>query len=227
MLKGALIACLTGITVWLCQAFPNAAENSEPGLIMKLPEEVPGYIGFTREVSEVEKKWLPSDTEMVKKVFYPKGVQSQEEALNKSIAATLILSGSDKRSLHNPKHCLDGQGWKFVDKPVVSLEVNGKTLKVKDLYLEKTETLEDKSLRKVQAHYVYWWEGSHVSTPEIATRTLVSAKENIFENRNSRWGYPSIMTYVDLERGESRKDAQKRAYDFIQQYGTQFLKNYQ
>lgn len=226
MLKSALIVFLTGVTVWLCQMFPNAATDPQTGMVMKLPDQIPNHVAFSRDVSEEERVWLPSDTEMLKRVYYPKGATSQEQAVNQSLSATLILSGADQRSLHRPEVCLDGQGWAIVDQPVVELEVNGKPLKVKDLYLERTQSLDDKTLKKIRAHYVYWWVGSKVSTADTAQRALISAKENIFHNRNTRWGYPSIMVSVDGDSGEERKDAQARAYGFIQQYGAEFLKNY-
>ena len=226
MLKSALIVFLTGVTVWLCQEFPNAATDPQSGMVMKLPKEIPGHVGFSREVSEEEKVWLPSDTEMLKMAYYPKNARSQEEAVNRSISATLILSGSDQRSLHRPEVCLDGQGWAITDQPIVQLEVNGKKLKVKDLHLQRTQTQEDKSLKTIKAHYIYWWVGSNVSTADTAKRALISVKENILHNRNTRWGYPSIMTYVDSDRGEEREDAQKRIYSFLENYGAGFLKNY-
>ncbi len=226
MIKSTLIVFLTGVTVWLCQTFPNAATDMQSGMIMNLPKELPGYTAFDRHVSEEEKAWLPSDTEMLKRAYYPVNAQSQNEALMKGISTTLILSGADQRSLHRPEVCLDGQGWSFVDQPIVTLEINGKKLKVKDLNLVRTEVQEDKTQKKIEAHYVYWWVGSEVSTADTAKRALISAKENIFYNRNTRWGYPSVMVYVDADRGETREDAQKRAYSFIEMYGETFLKNY-
>ena len=133
MLKSSIIVFLTGVTVWLCQTFPNAVDDPQTGLIMRLPDEIPEHVGYKREVSEEEKHWLPSDTEMLKRTYYPQNVNTKEEAINQSIAVTLIQSGSDQRSLHRPEVFLDGQGWTIVDQPVVKLEVNGKVLKVKDL----------------------------------------------------------------------------------------------
>ena len=225
--RSGLIVLLTVTTSVLCYLFPNAATDQQTGMWMKLPKELPGHLAYDREVSDEEKYWLPADTQMLKRVYYPKNAKSRESAINQCTSVTLILSGSDQRSLHRPEVCLDGQGWAIVGEPVVELTVNGKTLKVKDLHLQKTFTAEDKTERVIEAHYVYWWVGSQVCTPDTTQRALISAKENIFHNRNTRWGYPSVMTHVDHQVGESREDAQQRAYSFIQNYGPEFLKSYQ
>ncbi len=221
-----IVVTLTVVTVFLCYKFPNAATDPQTGLTLILPEEIPNHASYDREVSEVEKEWLPSDTGMLKRMYYPKDAISQNDALQRSISATLILSGSDQRSLHRPEVCLVAQGWSIKQATVKELTINGKKLRVKDLHLEMMQMQADDTLKKIQAHYVYWWVGSKTSTHDSLQRALISAKENMFYNRNTRWGYPSIMTYVYLDEGEERTAAQKRAYDFIEQYGSTFLKNY-
>jgi len=226
MLKSVLVLVLTGVTILLCYLFPNAATDSQTGMELVLPKVIPGHLAYDREVSELEKEWLPADTGMLKRVYYPKDAVSQADALGRSVSATLILSGSDQRSLHRPEVCLVSQGWTIKNQTVVPLEINGKRLKLKDLHLEMMQMQPDDTLKKIQAHYVYGWIGSKVSTHDSLQRALISAKENMFYNRNTRWGYPSVMTYVRLDEGEERAAAQKRAYDFYEEYGEVFLKNY-
>ena len=221
-----IVVALTVVTVFLCYKFPNAATDPQTGLTLILPEEIPNHMSFDREVSELEKEWLPSDTGMLKRMYYPKDAISQHDALQRSISATLILSGSDQRSLHRPEVCLVAQGWSIKHATVKELTINGKKLRIKDLHLEMMQMQADDTLKKIQAHYVYWWVGSKTSTHDSLQRALISAKENMLYNRNTRWGYPSIMTYVYLDKDEERAAAQKRAYDFIEQYGSTFLKNY-
>jgi len=227
LIKSFVILALTLVTVFLCHKFPNAAATDmQTGLVLALPKEIPGHLAYDREVSPLEKKWLPADTGMLKRTYYPKSALDRATAIAESISATLILSGSDRRSLHRPEVCLVSQGWTIKNQTVKRLEVNGKALRVKDLHLEMMQAQEDDTLKKIQAHYVYWWVGSETSTHDTIQRALISAKENMFHNRNTRWGYPSIMTYVYLDKGEERQSAQQRAYDFIEDYGSTFLKNY-
>jgi len=224
--KNLLVVILTVITVFLCYKFPNAATDSRTGLELVLPESIPHHISYEREISDLEKKWLPSDTGMLKRVYYPQDAVSAADAMSRSVSATLILSGSDQRSLHRPEVCLVSQGWTVKHYTVVPLKINGKVLKLKDLHLEMMQMQPDDTLKKIQAHYVYGWIGSKTSTHDTLQRALISAKENMFYNRNTRWGYPSVMTYVRLDEGEARTEAQKRAYDFYEEYGETFLKNY-
>ena len=226
IIKSVVVVVLVAVTAGLCYKFPNAATDPSTGLELVLPETLPGHAFYDREVSALERKWLPSDTGMLKRVYYPKNSKTQEEAHLNSVSVTLILSGSDQRSLHRPEVCLVSQGWTVTDHTVKKLEINGKSLRVKDLHLEMQQLQADDSLKKIQAHYVYWWVGSKISTHDSMQRALITAKENMFHNRNTRWGYPSILTMVNREKGESREIAQQRAYEFIENYGSVFLKNY-
>jgi len=227
VVKSVVVVILTGLTCLFCYLFPNAANDPQAGLELVLPEVFPDHVVYDREVSPEEKKWLPADTGMLKRVYYPKDAVSSDDAIYRSVSATLILSGSDQRSLHRPQVCLDGQGWAIRKQEVKELMINGKKLQVMDLHLEMNQVQADESLKLIQAHYVYSWIGSKTNTPHAKKRAIISAKENMFYNRNTRWGYPSVMTYVNLDKGEKREAAQKRAYNFYEQYGTLFLKNYQ
>ena len=226
MYRSLFTVFLTAITVWLCTKYPNAAVDSQTGMIMALPDEIPNHKAYPLEISEQERFWLPSDTGMLKRGYYPAHASTKEEAVARSISVTLIQSGADQRSLHRPEVCLDGQGWDIIDQPVVALKIRGNTLKVKDLHLERRVIQPDATDKIVRAHYIYWWVGSQVSTPDTAKRALISLRENILHNRNTRWGYPSIMGFVDEERGETREQTQKRLYEFIESYGATFLKEY-
>jgi len=62
LFKSLFLLALTAITIFLCQKFPNAATDPKTGLELILPAEIPGHASFDREISDLEKEWLPSDT---------------------------------------------------------------------------------------------------------------------------------------------------------------------
>lgn len=225
-LRVAAVWVLAGITVGLCMLFPNAATDPQTGMVLRLPDRIPGYASFEPPVSPQEKKWLPPDTGIEKRLYYPEFAYSADEARDRSILATLILSGTDRRSLHRPKVCLDGQGWDIWKKEKVSLDINGQTLEVMDYHLRKQEHQPDGSLKPVRAHYVYWWIGKSTSTPSDFERILITVVDNMFRNINNRWGYPSVMVNVNLELGEAaEEEARERAFDFIREYAPLFQKS--
>ena len=227
---------LVSITIALCMRFPNAAENSAAGMVLRLPgrDEVPGHLGFDRPISKEEKKWLPEDTGIKKMLYVPKDakVTNEVEASEAGISVSLILSGMDRRSLHRPEVCLRAQGWRIAGKETVTLSVAGEDLKVMDFTLVRKANAEDGTMRNVRAHYVYWWIGAKRSTPSDFERILYTVLDNMFRNVNNRWGYPSVLVHADLE-GRSTPaeiavadaEARKRAYSFIQQIAPVFQKS--
>ncbi len=232
------VAALVGITVGLCLAFPNAAENSETGMILKLPgldgvPGIPGHVAIERPTTKEEKKWLPPDTGILKMLYVPTESTATElgQAAEDGISASLILGGNDRRSLHRPHVCLRAQGWHIARKEKISVVVGGQDLEVMDYTLLRKINEEDGTVRRVRAHYLYWWIGANRSTPSDFERILLTVLDNMFRNLNNRWGYPSVMVYADIEGAttpeevaEADKKALQRATSFIQQYAPLFQK---
>ncbi|MEM6910834.1 MAG: exosortase-associated EpsI family protein [Verrucomicrobiota bacterium] len=218
-----MFAALSGATMGLCALFPNAVMSPESGVEMKLPDNIKGYVGVEREPSLEELRWLPADTQILKRVYYPRDVYSEEEAIMGSLWATLILSGNDSRSLHRPEICLDGQGWEIDGQAFHSLELAGTSLEVKVLTLKGQPRANGQG--HLRAHYVYWWVGHDLSTARTRDRKIISALDNVFRNVNHRWGYPSVMVYFEEGSSNEREQALKRALDFIQSHAPVFQKS--
>ena len=234
--RSVIVLLLVSTTIAFCMLFPNAAENSAAGMVLRLPgrEEVPGYLGFERPISKEEKKWLPEDTGIKKMLYVPTAsrASNEAEAAEAGISVSLILSGMDRRSLHRPEVCLRAQGWRIAGKETVTLSVAGQDLKVMDFTLLRKVNEEDGSVRNVRAHYVYWWIGASRSTPSDFERILYTVLDNMFRNVNNRWGYPSVLVYADLEGkktpgeiADADDKARKRAFSFIQQNASLFQKS--
>lgn len=223
--KCITLAALMGATLAMCWAFPNAATDPQTGMVLELPETIPGHTGHHREPGEKELEWLPEDTGILKRLYQPVDSESPYEW----ISATLILSGNDPRSLHRPEVCLDGQGWRIIKREVVELDVDGQPLEVMDYWLERTEKDEDGELFYIRTHYVYWWIGKSRSTPHDWQRILYTDLDNLLRNVNNRWGYPSVMVQVDPtipDQAQAHREAQERAYEFIRNYAPVFQKSF-
>lgn len=222
-----VVLILGGGTIALCYLFPNAALNPESGVILSLPESMPGYTSELVEMSETEKYWLPDDTLNIKRNYRSVTAGNEMDRFEQGISANIILSGADKRSLHRPEVCMTGQGWSINkgQTKVVKLETEGGPLDVMDLCLSRTVEGQNGEPLVIKAHYVYWWVGKSVSTPHSYKRILLSAINNVFKNTNDRWAYPSVM--VQSLGNDKAKDeaARERAFSYIRKFAPTFQKS--
>ena len=236
LVRSGVVMLLGAVTLTLCMCFPNAAENSESGMVLRLPgrDGVAGYVGILRAKSKEEEKWLPADTGLRKMLYVPLDVKvaSEAEAMEKGISASLILSGMDRRSLHRPEVCLRAQGWRITSKDTVTIDVGEQELEVADFTIARKVNEPDGSIRDVRAHYLYWWIGAKRSTPSDFERILFTVLDNMFRNLNNRWGYPSVLVYADLKEGmtpdqitDADNAARERALSFVRQYAPIFQKS--
>ena len=233
VLKSGVVLALAGVTFGMCSAFPNAADAAQSGMVLRLPETTDKYVSQLVPPSKEEEEWLPSDTGLLKRRYYPRSAGSQEEAMRLSILASLILSGNDRRSLHRPQVCLEAAGWTIWKKTPTTIKAEGKEpFKVMDYSIRRQDKQADGSMKESRAHYVYWWVGKSTTTSSDFQRILITVTDNIFRNINNVWGYPSVTTIVDLKEGATsaeseaaEEDARDRAINFIQLHAPMFQKS--
>lgn len=228
-----------------CQFFSHPPSASKMGVIVWLPEKYDEYVSEVIEISPIEKKWLPADTTNYKRRYidtklaeylgqrndWSEGRKESIKAYN-SLNITLIVAGSDSRSLHNPEVCLTAKSWTIEKKEVTTIETEGGALDVMDLYLKRTvvnqETREivkneDGSDMIQKAIYTFWWVGPNNTTPYLETRTWLSLWNSVLTGEQERWAYPSCMAYQVEEGGiEKTRD---RIHDYIRRFAPSFQKS--
>ncbi|MBX7208032.1 MAG: EpsI family protein [Verrucomicrobiaceae bacterium] len=185
-----------------CWLSPEPRAGDDCGVVMSLPERAGAFVGRPGEVSQKEKDTLPADTEIVRMVY--------QTAAKDLVTASIILAGAERRSIHRPEVCLSGQGWTLLDAKTLPVEIKrGESMEVRDLLIEKPVTLPDGGQRRIQAHYVYWFVGSDVTTPSNWTRMWLSTRDSIMRNVNHRWAYPAVMAVVTdgFKPGETKERA--------------------
>lgn len=214
-----------------CFAFSNPETNPVAGVVAWLPNERWDYYVASKEMGVLEKEWLPGDTTYLRREYIEK-MRQPEEARFRALSATLIVAGSDSRSLHRPEVCLTGQHWTIAKRELVSLETQGGPLEVMDFHLQQAVTDPKTNLEVLKndgsplirrAHYVYWWVGPDASTASDKERVWLELKNSITKGRKERWAYPSVQVSVDERYG--REEAQERAYEFIREYAPQFQRS--
>lgn len=222
------------LTLLACHLFPNASADHESGLIMWLPDEFGLLEGERVSVSPQEAKTLPGDTEYLKMSYSPPREFGRSPGFWEGLSATLILSGTDRRSLHEPEICLDAQGWEIERRVPITVETSAGPLEVMNLELgqwmiDSGNYLLDENGDKIRlrAHYLYWWVAKDRSTAFTNQRVLKTVLDNFLRNKNSRWGYPSVLVFADPRRpsAENYDVARQRGLDFIRVNAPMFQKS--
>ncbi len=189
LIRAIILSAVIIATVLACRFSPEVTGGKEAGIVMSLPMSLPGFTAEKGGPEAIEKKLLPDDTEFAKATYTSK---------KGDIAyASIVLSGAQRNSIHRPEVCLQGQGWTLMGSRDLPIEMpDGRTLTVKDLYIEKPITLHNGTKRDLRAHYLYWFVGTDVSTPSHGERLWLTLWDNVTRNINHRWAYPSLMSVV-------------------------------
>lgn len=200
---------LVVVALCLIQGRPTAA--SEPGVVMSLPYNVGNFWGKGQEISVAEKLVLPPDTQIERKIY--SNVHQDE------IQCSIVLSGVERRSIHRPEICLPGQGWTIRSSSIVPVRLStGKTLRVKELLLDRDVVVGPNDKRRIEAVFDYWFIGKRIATPEHFIRVFYSAWDLLAHNINHRWAYVSVMSLVQGTvrfDGKSLPETQEMLKNFI------------
>lgn len=205
-IRQAIVTVLLALlTLSACRFSPTIQAGESAGVIMELPSSVGRFLGDELEPDKIEKELLPTDTQLIKMRYLTP--DKNPEACDMA-NVTIVLSGAERRSIHRPEVCLDGQGWTLLDAHVIPVEISpGKVLEVKDLHISREIVRPDQSKTTLSAHYLYWFVGTDVTTPSNFTRIWLTNWDNIARNVNHRWAYPSVTVWVtdNLDPNESRQ----------------------
>jgi len=227
------VLCLLSVlgTLIVCRFTPEVRADSDSGVVMKLPTAVGRFLGQPLEMDAAEKDLLPADTQMVKMHYRSPGLPEDRDLAQ----VTLVLAGAERRSIHRPEVCLNGQGWTLLDSRIVPVEIApGHDLMVKDLLVEREMRLADGTSKKLRAHYVYWFIGTDVTTPSNAVRVWLSTWDNISRNVNHRWAYASVTAWVtdnlevreSAQRARNSEETTELASELIRSLAPQFQKEF-
>lgn len=233
-IRQAIVAFLLSVlTLSACRFSPAVRAGESAGVIMELPSSVGRFIGDELEPDKVEKEILPTDTQFVKMRY--RTLAKYPEASDMA-NVTIVLAGAERRSIHRPEVCLDGQGWTLLDAHVLPVEISpGKVLQVKDLHISREIVRPDHSKTTLSAHYLYWFVGTDVTTPSNFTRILLTTWDNIARSVNHRWAYPSVTVWVtdnldpneSGQRKRSSAESVKLATELIRELVPKFQKQFQ
>jgi exosortase len=141
-------------------------------------------------VSLGEKQLLPADTRLLR-VRYSKGTRN-------AYSVTLVVSGANRDSLHEPESCLLSQGYKAKQISIMSIEAHS-AIAVKRVDLEKPSGRGGKGSRLT---FVYWIFSGERNTTSRWIWKLWTAWDRAIRHEASRW----VMVTVTAEQPVGLKD---------------------
>lgn len=133
-----------------------------------------------------ERNILPADTMLVRKCYRnTRGVM---------VTATIVLSGSEQKSIHRPQQCLPAQGFVIEASRTVSVSLTGrKPLGL--MFLRARQGLGGKSTVGPRMFLAYWFIGGRHETPSHFKRIAWAAWDSLIHGRQTRWAYVSLQTF--------------------------------
>lgn len=173
----------------LCKLTPPPSAVTEAGVVLNLPEHVLDFTSTTEAPSPAEKTILPPDTGIAKRIY--------KNSSPDSISCQIVLSGTDRRSIHRPEACLRGQGWTINNGGTVPVTLSdGTKMEVMKLVIDRPVTDGEGKKRILRSLYLYWFASKHVLTPLHRERIARTYIDLLFYNRAHRWAYIIVSAPV-------------------------------
>jgi exosortase len=167
-----------------------------PGVKMELPDSIGDALGFDGNLDR-EHLLLPADTEFAKKQYL--------SASPTPVNCEIVLTGTERSSIHRAEACLLGQGWTLLGAEEVNVPVaSGRAQRVKLLRLSKV-----RDGQQLFGYFLYWYVGADRITDDTLSRIFLSTWDQLTRGVNHRWAYVTVNS--ELAPSQSASEEAKRA----------------
>jgi len=221
--RSLVFLILAASAVLACKLSPKTVAGAEPGIKLELPLVVKGMHGFEVEVGEAELEILPEDTGFLRKVYRSSNGADQ-------VTCSIVLSGTDRRSIHRPEVCLPAQGWAIKQTEIIPIDLgDGRLLEARVLFLVREVETKTGERLELEAYSLYWFVGHDVTTASNMKRILLTSVDNILRNVNHRWAYVTVMSIVTKSynpNGKGREETLQEIKDFIRESVPEFQQTF-
>jgi len=166
----------------------------EDGLVVgtnsvELPERVLNYESKVQPIAKVVTDWLPKDTTYAQRVY-----QASDGFW---LQANVVLMGTDRTSIHDPKYCLAGQGFQTekVEQETIQIEQPHRySLPVVKMTVRREATRPDGTKVAQSALYVFWFVADQQLTASHKERMWWMALDLVTRGVLQRWAYISCFS---------------------------------
>jgi EpsI family protein len=170
--------------------------------VESLPARVGEWEGEEMPVPFLVEKVLPAGTEFLRKTYRASAAGDASDA---EVLVTVVTSGADKRSIHRPERCLQGQGWQIVSRDRCGIPVSKGSrteLEVTRLVIRRV-WLEEKQKMEVRGVVLYWFMGHDRLTGSNSKRLLWGWWDRVVRGLNYRWSYALLTSAVGRSVAET------------------------
>jgi hypothetical protein len=154
-----------------------------------LPERVLNFESREMPIAKVVSDWLPKDTTYAQRTYQaPDGFWIQ---------ANVVLMGTDRTSIHDPKYCLAGQGFQTEKVEQSAIEIDKPhryLLPVVKMTVRRELALEDGTKVPQSAIYVFWFVADQQLTADHKERMWWMARDLVTRGILQRWAYVSCFS---------------------------------
>ena len=154
-----------------------------------LPERVLNFESREHPIAKVVWNWLPKDTTYAQRFYQaPDGF---------STMANVVLMGTDRTSIHDPKYCLAGQGFQTLKEEFDSVpiqEPHAYSLPVFKWTVQREATTPEGVKVPQSALYVFWFVADEQLTANHKERMWWMARDLITRGVLQRWAYVSCFS---------------------------------
>ncbi|MDP2898345.1 MAG: exosortase-associated EpsI family protein [bacterium] len=146
-------------------------------------------------VDFITRKVLPPGTKFLRKWY--RGAEAAKDLPD--VNATVITSGSDRRSIHRPERCLQGQGWQIVsrDRWAVARSPSGpRDFRVTRLVVRRVWLTPEGDRAERKEVVFYWFMGHNRLTGSNLKRLTYAAWDRMAHRLNYPWSYTLLIAPV-------------------------------
>ncbi|TDU80921.1 exosortase [Prosthecobacter fusiformis] len=177
---------ICGAGLVLCAATDITYRVGEPPVSLALPERMGNFDSQDMPMLAKERQVLNEGVQIGRRFYFTK---------ERAVLASVVLSGAEKRSLHEPQVCLPGQGWVISGQSFIEID-GGLSRPVQATLLRMHRDVQSATgqVVRTRALNVYWYQGSEgVTAPSYDAHVVTSYKDALIRGRDHRWALLSFF----------------------------------
>ena len=172
-----------GERVYFCQQ--DQCARSFPERELEGSRICPKCGGGLDQVALGEHTLLPADTKISRRIY--------QNENGDAVTVAIVLSGSERRSIHRPQQCLPAQGFSIESSSVMAVPLEGR--QPLQLTLIKARHARGSAMPVSSGILLaYWFVGGGHETHDHIKRAGYMAWDNLIYGVRPRWAYVSLQT---------------------------------